>query len=419
MQTIQEQVAAADAWRAALREQIGEVAGVLNVTHARLVALTRQAIEAEGWQGWGIRSVEHWLTLQAGLSPTRAREIALLAEARADYPETAAAFEAGQLSVDQTVAVLRNAPPHNDAEAASIAKISSVSQIRAVLSKGTRFPGDDEDRTAEAAPASDERVPDPAVAPGRLAYGYQGSRFWLQLDTPADAGALVEQAIAEAHDALFDSGQPHVSGADALAEVARRSLSAAPGERAGHYRVLIHLDDGRAWLNGGPVLPAALRDRLTCVGRAAPLWCHDGVPVSVGRSQRIVPDRTRRLLADRDRRCLFPGCPATRHLEIHHLRHWADGGPTDTANLASLCPYHHDAHHRGEFTITGNPDSPGPLAFVDADGRTIPPLAKPRPPSPGEPLPRPNQPYRHPTGERIQTRWLHFSGPPPTPVLRA
>ena len=33
------------------------------------------------------------------------------------------------------------------------------------------------------------------------------------------------------------------------------------------------------------------------------------------------------------------------------MLHWLHGGLTDLANLVLLCSRHHDAHHRGEFTI--------------------------------------------------------------------
>ena len=97
---------------------------------------------------------------------------------------------------------------------------------------------------------------------------------------------------------------------------------------------------------------------LTCDGTLTPVWETEGHPVNVGRTQRVVPHRTRVLILDRDRGCCFPGCGSTRNLEIHHLLHWRDGGPTDDTNLLGLCPFHHDGHHRGEFTITGDPSPP-------------------------------------------------------------
>jgi hypothetical protein len=97
------------------------------------------------------------------------------------------------------------------------------------------------------------------------------------------------------------------------------------------------------------------------------------VPVSVGRSLRIVPERTRRLVLDRDRGCRFPGCVATAHLEVHHVVHWAHGGRTDLDNLVALCPFHHDAHHAGEFGIGGDANGPGGLVFTARGGFPIGP----------------------------------------------
>src|SRR4051794_8956638 len=56
-----------------LLAEIARVCGVLNVAHAQLVALTAQAIDEDLWRGWGVRSVEHFLQWQTGLSPARAK----------------------------------------------------------------------------------------------------------------------------------------------------------------------------------------------------------------------------------------------------------------------------------------------------------------------------------------------------------
>jgi HNH endonuclease len=88
---------------------------------------------------------------------------------------------------------------------------------------------------------------------------------------------------------------------------------------------------------------ACLLKKLLCDNRVAPLWETGGYPVNVGRSMRIVPAHTRRLVEDRDRGCLFPGCHGVSFLEVHHLVHWLDGGPTDTWNLGCLCPFQHAA----------------------------------------------------------------------------
>jgi len=129
----------------------------------------------------------------------------------------------------------------------------------------------------------------------------------------------------------------------------------------------------------------------------------------VGRAQRIVPIRTRRLVEDRDRGCRYPGCAATAHLQCHHVIHWVDGGPTDTWNLCCLCDFHHDAHHNGDFTITGDADEPGGLTFTTRYGSPIGPGPTFTTPTSAWPLPA--TPYTGPTGETLDLRWVTFHEP--------
>ena len=151
----------------------------------------------------------------------------------------------------------------------------------------------------------------------------------------------------------------------------------------------VHLDVEGGWLTGRPRLPGHLVAKLTCAGTVQPVWQRAGVPVSVGRALRIVPERTRRLVLDRDRGCRFPGCVARAHLEVHHVVHWVDGGRTDLANLAGLCPFHHDAHHRGEFSIGGDANTCGGLVFLARGGFPIGPGPIYAPTAPGRPAPTP------------------------------
>jgi hypothetical protein len=111
-----------------------------------------------------------------------------------------------------------------------------------------------------------------------------------------------------------------------------------------------------ARLQDGPGIPAHVLQRLSCACRIRVVIHDPEHPRNVldlGRSQRLVSDQQYRALALRDDgRCAHPGCESTWYLEAHHVVHWIDGGPTDMDNLILLCGAHHDAHHRGEFTIT-------------------------------------------------------------------
>lgn len=410
-----------------IEADVAEVAGQLNAAHGRLVQLATELIDNDLWRGYGIKSVEHWLCWRAGLSPQRARQITAIARRHTELPVTVATLARGELSVEQVSEVVRFARANNDAEVASFAKVATVTQLRSTLSR-YRFaddtetgPGSSLKSRAEAAREESAEHATEAVRTGSVAVFHDEDRFGMRVDAPVDDGALIEKALAEARDALFQAGRPDVTALDALLEVCGRSLSTVESEaRRSRYRIYVHLDTGAdwlkpgrrspGWLSSGPALPQALLDKVCCDGVLQPVWETEGTPVSVGRAHRIVPERTRRLVLDRDRTCVVPGCDARHHLEVHHLVPWSRGGRTDTANLACLCPFHHDALHRGELTIAADADSPGNLVSTDGLGRNMPPVARPSPPArPDLYKNRRVSAYRHPPGERIDNRYVYFS----------
>ena len=56
---------------------------------------------------------------------------------------------------------------------------------------------------------------------------------------------------------------------------------------------------------------------------------------------RTINRHLRTALAYRDRCCVVPGCGVSYGLEIDHILPFAEGGPTELANLALLCHHHH------------------------------------------------------------------------------
>jgi hypothetical protein len=58
----------------------------------------------------------------------------------------------------------------------------------------------------------------------------------------------------------------------------------------------------------------------------------------------------------RDSHCRFPGCDRPPSwCDAHHVRHWADGGPTSLDNLLLLCRRHHRlVHHRFRVEMTSD-----------------------------------------------------------------
>lgn len=483
---------ARDAAARVTEERLVSCAGVINRATAELVAIVADALADGSWEGAGYTSAAHWLRLKAGLSAAHARQVVDAARRRAELPQTMGLLERGEVTLDQASVVVRHVPAAYEASVAEMAPYATVDQLRRATRTYAFDPTADQAEAAEPAEvdASDTAAADTPEVPACGGSGWEQDepsslsmqytelgRFLLRYEGPASEGALIETAVRETKDALWrhlnpprdntsssstsscaddddtDAGDADdagagagagagrfahvpagtgggVSMAQAFVELASHSLASIASEaRRDRYRVYVHLDTDGAWLGGKPRLPRHVMQSLTCDGVLQPVWHTEGHPVNVGRSQRIVPDRTRRLLLDRDRGCRFPGCGTSLGLEVHHIRHWIDGGRTDTPELVSLCTTHHDAHHRGEFTIHGDADapdgSPGAVEFLAPGGWSI--AYQPPPPDRSRARYREavaaaeagvHPRYSPPTGERLQTHWVTFypHAPAPTPA---
>ncbi|MEU8637156.1 DUF222 domain-containing protein [Amycolatopsis sp. NPDC048633] len=75
-------------------------------------------------------------------------------------------------------------------------------------------------------------------------------------------------------------------------------------------------------------------------------------PLDLGHQRRLISTPLRRALYLRDRGCAFPGCHRPpRHCQGHHIRHWANGGPTELGNLVLMCAHHHRLLHRSGWQV--------------------------------------------------------------------
>ena len=152
--------------------------------------------------------------------------------------------------------------------------------------------------------------------------------------------------------------------ADALVELAGHALdTGALPQHAGqrpHLQVTATLatvrdEPGSAAAElelGGPIAAETAR-RLACDARVSRVvFGADSAVLDVGRATRVPGTATRRAVRARDRGCVWPGChrPASWG-EVHHLRHWAQGGSTDLDNLVTICRAHHWRVHEGGWRL--------------------------------------------------------------------
>ena len=104
--------------------------------------------------------------------------------------------------------------------------------------------------------------------------------------------------------------------------------------------------NGRCEILGtGPVPPSVIGQLSPDTAMAGMIFGGNGQPLWLGRSRRLASAAQHLATAVRDRGCIVCGAPMHR-CEIHHVREWDNGGPTDIDNLAALCGPHHRQHHR-------------------------------------------------------------------------
>jgi hypothetical protein len=428
---------------------VNDIVGVLNSQHAALVDCVVALLgDSRLWAGEGMTSMSAWVAWRAGMSPAMARSIVAIAERVAELPASIEAFRRGELSLDQMATIARNAPAWADVQSRDYAIVMTVTQLRQVLRKypfpvldeeghevpdadpvapgpADNQPGDtdpvdtpegDADTEAKKSPDSETRS---SVEEFLSLWQDDDGSFRLSGRLDADAGMIVHAALDEARDRLFQRGDFGAGLAEALVEMAQGSLdSVTDPARRSRFRVNLFINtdtsdsDERDMTDAaGWNVPDAIGRYLTCNGTVTPVFLENGLPVSVGRAQYVVPARTRTVIEHRDHgACRVPGCDATLGLEVHHLIHWEHGGGTDTDNLLLVCSKHHRMHHRGRLDITGNADQPEGLEFRNQHGRIIT-ASGAAPTMPTGPPPQPAAVYSHPDGGRIDTGQIYFNPP--------
>ena len=332
----------------------------LNASHLALIDRLIEANENMLWATDGSPSLAEWLTARYRVTSFTGRSLAKITEALPELPNIRRAFEQGRLSWDQLRAVITIATPETDADLAKTAPELKPSEIKATARKVDQ---------KEVAEARETR---------NVTYQFHEDRpvFEMNVILPDEEGAAFITALTRKAGQIdldpHDGGVPEygVRLADALVQMGSETLAAdADHDRA---TLLVRTDiptllgiegAGQAKLGDGITIPETttitnptLR-RLACDARIQlviedPI---DGV-IGIGRTSRSIPGWLCRITRARDGGCRFPGCGRILWLQVHHIEHWADGGPTDLHNLITLCGFHHRPVHNEGWQIKGNPN---------------------------------------------------------------
>ena len=373
-----------------LGDEIALLSAHLDAATARLLALIREFDARGGWNT-GFRSCAHWLAWRVGLDLGAARERVRVAHALAALPRLAEALTRGELSYAKVRALTRVATPETEARLLAVARAGTAAHVERIVRGWRRL-----DRRAEAREVAlqDARRALYVVQEGDGTVTIRGRL------TP-EAGALLLRALDAGREAMYQrtravraasaggaGADPALAPptraqqqADALVMLAETALHheldpGAPGER---YQVVVHVDaavledsaqPGQTALEGGIRISAETSQRLACdASRVVMRHDPEGRTVEVGARTRTIPPALRRALQHRDRTCRFPGCEVGVG-QGHHVRHWAQGGPTTLSNLVMLCRRHHRAVHEEGYRVVRESDET--FRFSRPDGRPLP-----------------------------------------------
>jgi hypothetical protein len=362
-------------------EQLREFLPLTQTGINRLSAVLTRAVAAgearQVHRADGMVTMKSWLTGHCRISGRAAADVVRDGRRLAGLPRLAAAYAEGAVSPAHVATVTAAVTPARMAVAA--ANGIDLGTTDAVLTDAARVLGPEDTAKAVrrwvAGIDPDGALDDAAGLPRlfRMAVSPDG-RVYLSGHLDPVGGETVHTAL----EALMNADRPandlrshgeRMGGA--LVELARQALRTGelPTVRGAAAQVRVTIDwmalcaeRGAPGVAGGdlpfagPITPETAR-RLACdAGVVRVLTDPAGLPTDVGREQRTATAAIRRALELRDGHCVFAGCTApAAWCDVHHVVHWAHGGPTSCENGALLCERHHTAVHEGGFRIARDP----------------------------------------------------------------
>ncbi|MEN8113694.1 MAG: DUF222 domain-containing protein [Actinomycetota bacterium] len=313
----------------------------------------RQAHTADG-----CRTMAEWVTARLDVAPETAKMLMTTARRLESLPTVRNAATDGSVSFDRCAAIARITNPSDDRDAVDGLAVFDIAGIRRLASRRHRLTRDQERE------AFDRRH---VVAQPNL----DESSWKVHARLPGIAGKTLVDALDQKADELPNGGSDSRSTrrADALWQISLDALQGSDGASVETASPLLTVfmdandaaptnGEAGAWIQAGPRVGLDTLDAILCDGVIeVTARTPDGIPLNMGRRTRAIPPRLRRLALARDDGCTIAGCTSRYRLQVHHITSWSQGGPTDAANLATVCRYHHHIaiHGRG-FTI--DPDSP-------------------------------------------------------------
>jgi hypothetical protein len=358
-----------------LVETYRQMVALSRVARAEASAILGVLDERQVWAADGCVDMVSWIAASESIRRANAASVLAVAKGIARLPHCAAAAGRGELSADQAVELVRIADPDTDEHWAAQAPACSPAEL-ARLAKRTERAKD-----ADASDTFDRRCL-------RWRNDARSGALLISGRLPAEEGGALTKVLSAMAEDMADPADGFYEPYPARCADALVALASAKANELGEFPrtlVVLHVGadalrrggDGFAQDEHGVALAPEVARRIACDAKLAiVLEDQHGVGLGVGRTSRTAPPWLARLVGERDSHaCRFPGCGRRRGTQLHHLSHWADGGPTDLANLATLCLRHHHLVHEQGWTLSGDPNRPGGLRIVRPNGVAYEPWA--------------------------------------------
>ncbi len=351
-------------------DQLGDVIvksrEIIDGTEAIAADATRRFEKAGGYKADGFLGMVAWLRVNGKLSGGAAAERVEVAHQLRELPRTEEALARGEIGYQHAVTMARTAQnlgaaQVRRAEGTLLKAAESMDPGQFVgVAKNFEHQVDAQGALAEANRAHERRY----LRIGQPVNGLV--RIDGQLD--AEGGAIVRTALEPyAKPAKGDNRTPDQRLADALVERCRQRASAGHPDGAGPRPQLIIKAslDTLAGIDGAPAgelewggkVTAETVRRFACDSAITRITGLGELEQEITHASRTIPPATRRALVARDHHCVFPGCDRpVAWCDGHHLRHWADGGPTRLENLGLVCRAHHRKVHEAGWTLRHEKD---------------------------------------------------------------
>jgi Domain of unknown function (DUF222)/HNH endonuclease len=329
----------------------------------------------EAYRDVGARTAASWLRHHLRMGAGEARRRVLVGQRLQDLPRVHSAFLAGEIGLAH-VEVLAAGVDELGAAAVAAAEESLVELARLNDPWDLREAIRTLKQTVD--PESVDERERRAMQRRHISVIPVGDEYVVKGVLDAETGAMFAQVLDTlAKPEPGDQRLPGQRRVDALADLCRSVLDSGLPQDNGirpHLTVVLTWDAlvGRsgaalALLERFGTVSTALVRRLACDARVARVVTDpDGSPIELGRSARAPSAAQRRGIRIRDKgRCRVPSC-RSRLVQVHHVVHWVDGGPTNLNNMVSLCPHHHRNVHSGRLRIEA---AGGEFRFFARGGR--------------------------------------------------